>query len=313
LKIHRLDDLAVFLHTAEAGSFSAAARRLNLSPAGASAAVKRLEGALGARLFQRSTRRLRLSEAGERYLPHARAALQALGTGEATLAADAAEERTLRGPLRLGLPSDLARSHLLDWLEAYLASQPPGTAPSGVELRVSDRVADLFAQPIDFAIRYGALEDSGLIALPLLPDNRRVLCAAPSYLARRGAPQSLAELGHHNCLRFFRGDTVHSRWRFERAGAVQVVQVQGDRIADDSDLVRRWALAGLGIAYKSRLDVAADLAAGRLQQLLPELPGESAPLMMLVVSRDRLTPGVRRLVAHLAERCQALAAPPRER
>lgn len=313
MKIHRLDDLAVFLHTAEAGSFSAAARRLNLSPAGASAAVKRLEGVLGARLFQRTTRRLRLSDAGERYLPHARQALQALGLGEATLASDAAEERTLRGPLRLGLPSDLARSHLLGWLEAYLASQPPGSAPSCVELRVSDRVADLFAQPIDFAIRYGAPEDSGLVALPLLPDNRRVLCAAPSYLARHGAPQSLAELCRHNCLRFFLGDTVHTRWRFERAGAVQVVQVQGDRIADDGELVRRWALAGLGIAYKSELDVADDLAAGRLQPLLAELPGESAPLMMLVVSRDQLTPGVRRLVAHLAERCQALVAASRAR
>jgi DNA-binding transcriptional LysR family regulator len=305
LKISRLDDLAVFVRTAEVGSFSEAARRMNLSPAVASAAIKRLEDSLGMRLFERTTRRLRLSKAGERYLPHAREALQALTQGEATLDDADSREGALRGPLRLGLPSDLARSHLLGWIEDYLTDQPKG-ATLAIELRVSDRVADLFQQPIDLAIRYGALEDSGLIALPLAPENRRVLCAAPSYLARRGAPQNLAELARHNCLRFMVGDTVHSRWRFEGPGPAQVVQATGDRIADDSDIVRRWALCGLGIAYKSRLDVAEDLAAGRLRHVLPQVVGERAMLMMLVVSRERLTPGVRRLATYLAVRCQSL-------
>lgn len=308
LKISRVDDLTVFLCTAEAGSFSAAARRLKLSPAGASAAILRLEGLLGARLFERTTRRLRLSEAGERYLPHARDAVQALSLGESTLDADRARRGSLRGPLRLGMPSDLARSQLLAWIEEYLADRPAGSGPASLELRVSDQVENLFQQPIDLAIRYGRQEDSSLIALPLLADNRRVLCAAPSYLARHGAPANLSQLVRHNCLRFQVGDIVHSRWRFDGPGASQTVQVAGDRIANDSDIVRRWAIAGLGIAYKSRLDVAADLAAGRLQQLLPRVIGESAPLFMLAVSRARLSSGVRQLAAYLAMRCQAHVA-----
>ena len=298
MKIQRIDDLGVFLHTLECGSFSAAARQLNLAPAVASASIKRLEEQLGVRLFERTTRSLRLSEAGERYLPHARAAFQALRDAEQALEADA---NTLTGTLRLTLPSNLARSHLLDWLEDYLARQPG----IRMELQVSDRVADLYQQPIDLAVRYGTPEDSSFVAMPLAPNNRRVLCASPAYLKHHGEPQSVQALSQHNCLCFRLGESLHDRWHFAAPEPINL-RVRGDRSSDDGDTVRRWALRGQGIAYKSYLDIAQHLASGELVQLLPDVTGEPSPLMLLVINRRRLNPALRQLAGEMAAFCQGL-------
>ncbi len=302
MKISRLDDLQVFVSAAETGSFSVAARRLGISPVVASAVIKRLEAGIGQRLFERSTRRVRLSEAGERFLPHARDAVRAIAAGEAAIGDESANG--LSGPIRLSMPSDLARSCLITWVEDFLASFPAREGDLLLDLRVTDRPADMFEQPVDFALRYGMPEDSGMVALPVAPTNTRVLCAAPSYLARCGVPESLSDLRRHNCLRFVRGDLPYNRWRFGRNGE-QAIEVSGDRIADDGGAVRQWALAGLGIAYKSQLDIADDLISGRLRRLLPELPGEATPLNLLAVSRGRVTPPIRRLADYLASRCSA--------
>ncbi|WP_374346984.1 LysR family transcriptional regulator [Chitinimonas sp.] len=301
MKITRLDDLQVFVAACDGGSFSIAARRLDISPALASAAIKRLEDSLGLRLFERTTRRLRLSDAGERLLPHARSALASLEQGEAALLTDGSR---LSSPLRLTMPSDLGRNHLLGWLERYLQDQPE----LRLELHVSDRVADLYQQPIDMAIRYGRPDDSSLIALPLAADNRRVLCATPDYLARRGEPTSLTELSQHDCLCFMFGDTVNDRWSFGPSNARQLFRAQGRRVADDAEVVHRWLLDGQGIAYKSELDVAEDLHSGRLRRLLPQLQGESVPLMLLVINRNHLNEAVRQLAAALTQQCAALTA-----
>ena len=298
MKIQRLDDLALFLTTVDAGSFSAAARQLDVAPAVASAAIKRLEEQLGVRLFERTTRRLRLSEAGERFLPNARQAWQHLRDAEQALDADA---HALTGTLRLTLPSNLARSHLLDWLENYLAERPAVR----LEMQVSDRVADLYQQPIDLAVRYGQPEDSRFIALPLAPDNRRVLVASPGYLAAHGEPGSLIELQQHACLLYRLGDAVHVRWRFDLPGEPQI-KVRGTRISDDGDVVRLWALRGLGVAYKSYLDVSRELASGELVQLLPDLQGELAPVHLLLIHRQRLNPALRELAQAMARFCQQL-------
>lgn len=304
MKINRLDDLEVFVVAADMGSFSAAARQLGISPVVASAVIKRLENRLEVRLFERSTRHVRLSEAGGRFLPHARQALQALDWGASVLE-DPEDQETLVGPLRLSLPNDLGRHHLIGWIDDFLAAQPEGHKPQ-VELRISDGLSDLIQQPVDFAIRYGILRDSSLVALPLDPLNRRVLCASPAYIARYGMPRTLEELKHHNCLRYFRQDSPYSRWMFDGTPEPSYFDAQGDRIADDGGVVHQWALAGLGVAYKSHLDVAADLKAGRLIPLMPELRGELTPLYFLVVGRHRLNNGIRRLVQYLAERCQDL-------
>lgn len=305
MKINRVDDLQIFVAAAEAGSFSEAARRIGISPVVASAVIKRLESSLGVRLFERSTRNVRLSDAGERLLPHAREALQALSWGEKSIFDETAGDALLTGTLRLSLPGDFGRNYLIGWIEEFIAAQP-GKSSVTLELRVSDRLSNLLQQPVDFAIRYGIPEDSGFIALPIAVDNRRVLCASPAYLARRGIPEKLTDLRQHNCLRFMLNDAVHSRWRFEGSNESLAFEAKGDRVADDAGVVHQWAIEGLGVAYKSWLDIAPDLAAGRLKILLPHLRGEPAPLYLLAVSKQQITNGIRRLVATLSERCKLL-------
>ncbi|HVH34745.1 MAG TPA: LysR family transcriptional regulator [Tahibacter sp.] len=298
-----LMELEFFVRAADSGSFSAAARSLDLSPAAASAAIKRLETELQVRLFVRSTRSLRLTPDGERFLQHCRVALQALADGEQALRGDGS---ALRGSLQLSLPSDLGRHTVLPWLDAFLARHP------ALRLRVqlSDRVADVYREPVDLALRYGAPVDSALIALPLLPQNRRVLCAAPAYLARAGRPAQPQDLRRHNCLRFLLSDELHARWRFHGAHGDSVVTVDGDRISDDGEAVRRWAAAGHGIAYKSWLDIYADVQDGRLEPLLPQWRGESAPLNLICADRRLLSPAVQALREFLVARCAELPPPP---
>lgn len=301
----RLAPLELFVAAAEAGSFSAAARRLDLGPVQASATMARLERELGVRLFERTTRRLRLTQAGEQWLPHARQMLSTWQAGQSALHKAAGVDAALAGRLRVSLPSDLGRQHLWRWIEEHCqAHAAPGLS---LEVRLSDRLADLVQDPVDDAVRYGEPPDSGLIALPLAPDNRRVLCASPAYLARRGTPQSPGDLRAHESLRFVLGDSLHGRWRFTAPdGQTLAVDVCGSRVADDGGLVREWAVAGLGLAYKSRLDVADDLASGRLVALLPGWLGEPAPLHWMSVGRHHITPALRRLAESIRRQCEAL-------
>ena len=292
----RLDDLQVFVRTAERGSLSAAARELEVSPAVASAALKRLEGALQARLFARSTRSLRLTAEGELFLGHARASLQSLEEGRQRLAGGRSE---VAGTLQVSAPSDLGRNVLLPWFDAFQAQHPR----LHLRLLISDRQADLYRQPVDVAIRLGLPPDSSLVALPLAADNRRVLCGAPAYFARHGKPQRPEELARHNCLLYMLGGRVHERWSFSDGEREQVVEVGGDRVCDDADVVRRWAVAGRGLVYKSWLDVAADVRAGRLEVALPEYLGEAAPLNLFCPHRAQLSPPVTLLREFVRQRC----------
>ncbi|MFK1436406.1 LysR family transcriptional regulator [Pseudomonas aeruginosa] len=297
----RYDDLQVFVHTSDSGSLSAAARQLEISPAVASAALKRLESELEVRLFARSTRSLRLTPEGDAFLLHARASLRSLEEGRRLLQGG---KDQIAGVLQLSAPSDFGRNLLLPWLDEFQARYPQ----LSLRLLLGDRVTDLYRQPVDVAIRYGAPADSSLVALPLAPDNRRVLCAAPGYLAERGEPRQPDDLREHNCLLYQLGGRVHDRWAFQRGRRSLTLTVAGDRVCDDADVVRRWALAGKGLVYKSWLDVAEDVRAGRLRLLLPEWQGEATPMNLLCTHRTQLTRPLTLLRAFVRERCDALLA-----
>ena len=300
MKIRNLQDLEIFAATAEHGGLSAAARLLDISPAVASAGLKRLEADLDTALFVRTTRSMRLTQAGERLLARARPLLDGLREAEDELRADSDK---VEGQLQISMPSDLGRHVVLPWLNEFQARHP------GVKLRLqlTDRLADIYREPVDIALRFGEPPESGMVALPLLEDNRRVLCAAPSYLARRGVPASPRELAGHNCLCFMLDEAVNDRWRFRKGDEEIEVTVQGDRVAGDSEIVRRWALAGLGLCYRSRIDVHADLAAGRLRVVCPDWEGSNVPLYMVLANRKQVSPAVRVLREFLVGRVQALA------
>ncbi|WP_371324161.1 LysR family transcriptional regulator [Dechloromonas sp. ZY10] len=296
-----LRDMEVFVLAADTGSLSAAARRLDMSPAAASLAVKRLEDEVAAALFLRTTRSLRLTAAGQVFLEPCRQALQLLVDGRDAALSDPA---AMCGVLQLSVPSDLGRNILLDWLDEFQLLHPK----IQLRLQLSDRPTDIYRQHVDLALRYGALPDSSLVALPVAAGNRRILCAAPSYLARAGTPAEPQALVEHNCLCFTLADSVHDRWQFSRGGKLVSVQVKGDRVADDGDAVRRWALAGHGIACKSALDVAADLQSGRLLRLCPEWQAEASPLHLVCAERRQISPLVQALRHFLGERCASRLA-----
>ena len=293
-------DLEFFICIAETGSLTAAAHRLDLTPAAASAALKRLEAELAVQLVIRSTRSLRLTQEGEVFLRYAEQSLQLMREGLETLQSG---RSLVQGVIQLSAPSDLGRNLVIGWLDTFQAQFPNVE----IRLQLSDRIADVFRQPVDVALRYGQPADANFVAIPVAANNRRILCAAPEYLERAGQPQTLQDLDAHNCLCFMVGEYVHDRWRFFGEDGETSILVSGNRVADDGDAVRRWALTGQGIAYKAGLDVAEDLKAGRLVRLCEGWQGEPAPLNMICVDRRQLTPAVRELRDFLTARCAELS------
>lgn len=298
----QLSQLELFVRLAEAGSLSAAARQLNLTPAAASAGLKRLEALARVRLVERSTRSLRLTAEGELLLEHAR---QALGTLDEARARLHPGEDVLEGEIHVGAPSDLGRHWLSPLLSPFLDRHPGVT----LVLHTSDALTDLRRERIDLAVRYGAMPDSALVARPLHA-TRRVLVASPRYLEQHGAPAHPGELASHRCLALYLAGQAQRDWTFwpdpERRGAPVTVRVRGNRRADDGELVRRWAVEGHGIAYKARLDVRQDLLDGRLVALLPQWHGERFPLQAVLPTGRYVPRRVRALLEELVARSAGL-------
>ncbi|NIE73107.1 LysR family transcriptional regulator [Pantoea sp. Ap-967] len=291
----RITDLELFVRASALGSFTAAAHEADLLPGQVAAAIKRLERDLDVRLFTRTTRSLRLTAEGELYLPTAQRVLDTLRQGHEQLHG---QHSTLRGVLQVSAPSDIGRNLLLPWLSAFRREHP------ALNLRffLSDQMADFSRDPVDIAIRYGLDQDANYIALPLAPWNRRVVVASPTYLARHGRPRTPEELQQHDCLLYLQHNRVFDKWQL----GSRTVQVRGPLVSDDADVVRRWALAGEGIVYKSWLDVSSNIAAGELEVLLPEHQGEATPVTLVCPHRKQLSPAVTQLHLWLRERFAAL-------
>lgn len=295
----RLEDLTLFVRAAALSSFSEAAREAGLPPAQVSSAIKRLEKALNIRLFARSTRSLRLTPEGETWLPYA---MQMLDAMQAGLQQIQTPEDEIRGTLQIAVPSDLGRNLLLDIFQQFRQRHP------ALKLRIlfSDQVTDVFKDPVDVAFRYGINDDASYVALPVAPDNRRVLVASPAWIAQHGEPTTPADLAHCDALTYVLRGRLFDRWTLTAGGETHEVQVNGTIISDDAEVIRRLAIAGEGIANKSWLDVSEDVLAGRLQLLLPGYEGDRVPLNMICPHRKQLSPAVRLLYEAVRERCDVL-------
>ena len=297
MKIDNLGDLHVLVHTARGGTLTAAARTLGMTPAAASATLKRLEVQLGTRLFERSTRAMRLTPQGQILLDYAVRAFELLDEGQSQAAADRA---TLVGTVRVAAPSDLTRNLLLPLFDEFMAAHPG----LQLQLSVADRVLDVTRDEVDVAIRFGTPADSRLVAR-LLVASRPICSASPAYLRRHGTPQTPQDLLRHNCITFDRGGRRHRAWRFGRDGQWTEVRVDGDRSADDASLAREWAVAGAGIVLKSEIDQRRDLDSGALVPLLTDWQTEPYPLHALLPSGRFVPNRVRALVDFLGARFAA--------
>ncbi|ENG3755282.1 LysR family transcriptional regulator [Klebsiella pneumoniae] len=297
----RLEDLALFVRAAALGSFSDAAREAGQQPAQVSAAIKRLETILNIRLFARSTRSLRLTPEGETWLPYA---TQMLDTLEAGLQKIQTPDDEVRGMLQIAVPSDLGRNLLLTLFRDFRQRHPA----LRLRLLFSDQLTDVFKDPVDVAFRYGNNDDASFISLPVAPENRRVLVASPEWIARHGEPQTLEELSQHNALIYILRGRPFDRWSLSLDGVVQQQKVSGTVMSDDAEVIRRLAIAGEGIAYKSMLDVSDDLRAGRLLRLLPRYQGDVVPLNLICPHRKQLSAAVRLLYEEVKSHCEGLNA-----
>lgn len=257
-----LDDIEVFLATAETSGFAAAARRLNVTTAAVSKAIARLEARLGARLFHRTTRKVSLSEAGEAYYAHARRALE-----HAAAAEDAVRQlnREPTGRLRVAAPMSFGLERVAAWVPAFLARYP------GLELdlNLDDRTVDLVEGGFDLAVRIGRLPDSSLVARRLgeLPVH---VVATPEYLRRHGTPAHPHELQQHNCL-LFSYTASGAEWTFdgEATDGPVSVSVAGNYRVNSSMALRTAVLEHAGIARIPEYQVKTHLDSGALVKLLP--------------------------------------------
>lgn len=290
-----LEAIRLFVEAAQLGGLSAAGRKLGLSPAAASARLLKLESSLATRLFERTTRQLRLTDEGRLYLQHCRQALQSLDDARAALTA---EKKEISGKIRLSATSDFGRHVLNPWLDEFTALYPK-VVPA---LLLSDSLSHLIADDVDLVIRFGVPPDSSLIARPLAT-NRRVLCAAPSYLQRKGTPDhpdQLADFDH-----IVAGQSGwSSEWRLHRGEQTMLFKIplETARETNDGALARQWAIDGHGIVLKSIWDVSADLVAGRLRVVMPEWQTTEAPVHALYSRSRYLAPRVRALLDFLRER-----------
>ncbi|WP_102325744.1 LysR family transcriptional regulator [Komagataeibacter saccharivorans] len=258
--VNRSGEMEVFVAVVEAGSFSEAARRLDMSPSAVRKLVSRLEARLGTRLFNRSTRSIDLTAEGERFHRESLCILDQMTALEEGLLHETPRPT---GDVRVNMNLPFGLQCVLDLLPGFLACYP------GIRLSVdlTDQVVDLVEHHADVAIRIGPMRDSGLLQRKLM-ETHFVTVAAPSYLESHGIPETVNELERHNCLTFaFRRQAPE--WKFrDETGQPRTFNPRGNLLLGDGESMRRLTLAGTGIAQLSLFQVQEDLAAGKLVPVL---------------------------------------------
>lgn len=287
-----LIDVALFARVCATRNLSSAGREFGLSPAASSARIAGLERELGARLLHRTTRQVALTQDGETFLERAMLLLDA---AEQAASAVGSGHAAPQGLLRVAASVSFGRQYIVPALAAFLALHPG----IRLDLRLSDRVIDLAAEGIDVAIRIGPLKDSALVARTLAP-SRLVICAAPDYVARHGAPRQPQDLAQHQCLVL--GNM--NPWRFlDPDGSIASVRVGGRLQSDNGEALRDAAVDGLGIALQATWAVAHQLRSGALLALMPGYPVAIASVVSAqYLNRHFLPPKTQAFIDFFAER-----------
>jgi DNA-binding transcriptional LysR family regulator len=285
--------MEVFVRAIELGGFSAAARALRMTPSAVSKLVARLERRLGARLINRSTRKLLLTAEGEVFLENARGVLADLDEAERAVATGAAP----RGLVRINCNVPFGLHRLLPLIPRFTATHPD----IRLDIVLTDQVIDLMGERADVAIRVGTMRPSQLMARKL-GQSRMAVVAAPAYLARRGVPQTPYDLGTHNCIAFNFARHI-DEWCFVVDGEHMSLPARGDVVAGDGEISRRLALAGQGVTRLSLFHIGPDINAGRLVPVLDaHNPGDVEEVNVVYVGHGgRLPARVRAFIDFLVD------------
>ena len=300
--INHASEMTAFVRVVEAKGFSAAAPALGLTPSAVSKLVTRLEARLGARLLQRTTRALHLTEEGEVFYASARRIVGEIETLESEIGA---RRDTPHGLLRVTVSVAFATHQLAPIVAEFLDRYPTVQ----LELLPSDQVVDIVGEGIDVALRIGRLADTSFMARKI-GEDKRLICAAPAYLARRGTPTRPEDLARHACIGGGRERTHLNRWPFRIDGALREIEVGGSCSVNDGEMQLRLALQGVGIVRLTRLTVAQAVRAGELVSLLSSFSAdEPLPIHAVYPHRRHLATKVVAFVDFLIEK---FAPPPWE-
>lgn len=291
--LENLPDIAAFCRVVDTGSFTKAAEQLEISRAVVSKYVSRLEARLGARLLNRTTRRLSLTEAGTTLYENSHSALAQIEEAELEIGQLQSEPR---GLLKVSVPMSFGIQHIARTLPEFLARYP-GIA---IEMRMDDRIVDVVEEGLDLAIRIAALKDSTLIARKLAP-CRFVVCAAPAYLERHGVPSVPEDLREHNCIIY----TYTARpnvWRFTAPDGSEVsVPVRGNLRVNNGIVHRDVAVRGAGVIVSPSFQVGDLIREGQLRVLLPNYRVQESSVYAVYPERKYVSPKVRAFIDFLAE------------
>jgi DNA-binding transcriptional LysR family regulator len=294
---NRAGEMEVFVLAAELKSFSAAGRKLQLSPSAVSKLVTRLEDRLGTRLIVRSTRLLQLTPEGETYFARAKRILAEIADTEAVVAGGG---RMLpRGPLSVNASVGFGERYILPLTGEFLAQFPDVQ----LDVTLTDDTVDLIRERVDIAIRHGPLRDSSLMARKL-GQSRQVVMASPEYVARYGMPKTPEELIHHNCINFnFRRSVEGWPFRDPKSGRIEPKPVAGNLKASSGSIIRQFCLDGLGIGRVGRFHVEPDIQAGRLLVLLEDYnPDDIEEIHAVYAGHEHLAVRIRAFIDFLAAR-----------
>lgn len=292
-----IENVRTFVRAYELGSMSAAARDLRVSAAVASARIGQLEEHLNIRLFQRTTRLLTPTEQGEIFYRGAQRILEAIEDAEAEIT-DVTENP--KGSIYVAAPIGLGQRLLAPMIPGFCDLYPL----IHVRLRLSDRRLDVMAEGLDAVFFLGQPEDSSL-RIRKIADCRRVLCASPAYLDRKGAPQGSNDLATHDCLNLRFPGVPEFRWPLQAPDGLRQVKVVGPYECDQADVLTDWALQGRGIVLKPVFEVADHLAAGRLVPVLESEPPVPIQLGCLYAHRRMQDPKTRMFIDHAVEHIRA--------
>lgn len=286
-------EMQFFTELVRAGSLSAAARELQVSTPAISKRLAQLEARLGVPLLIRTTRRISLTPEGENYLQHGRRILAEIEAAEAELRGARAEPQ---GLLRVNATLGFGRMHVAPLLASFARKYPRVE----IQLQLSVNPPALTDDAYDVCIRFGEPPDARVVARMLAP-NRRLLCAAPAYLARHGTPKAPHELAHHAVVGIRQGDEAYGVWRLRSGKRVETVKVRGPLSTNDGEIAVSWALAGHGIVLRAQWDIARYLRSGRLREVLPAWQAPPADIYAVYPMRHGASARVQALVEHLAE------------
>jgi len=294
-----LDNIRTFVRVYELGSMSAAGRDLRISPAVTSARISQLESYLNVRLFQRTTRNLTPTEQGRAFYPGACQVLEAVTAAEAEVTSLTEHPR---GDLFIAAPLGIGRRLVAPEVPGFLTKYPE----INLRLRLTDRRVDLPAEGLDLAFFLGEPEDSTL-RIRKIAECRRVLCAAPGYVEKRGMPKTGTDLveDRHDCLNLRFPGATEFQWRLQTAEGPERFAVTGRMECDDGDVLTEWALAGEGIILKPVFEVVEHLKAGRLVPVATDTPPLTVQMACLYTHRRHQDPKTRLLMDFMSDRLAA--------